>query len=184
MIRVQRKRLLEHARELPHLSLERLLVRPRETWVQQLPRHALEMGGYRQPEGAKSLILCLCELARVHGVDDATGVLEWASFASAELARGPSGVDEPTIDLVSRHALREHFGVAARLERHEQKCESAIQPITHVQDDERCTVTSRECWNRLQNTVFRTGSFPNEERQRLPPQQIRNATHEVYPARK
>ena len=127
---VQRKRLLEHASELPNLPLERLLIRPRETRIQKLPRNTLDGGRYRQAKGTKGLEASLGELTRMDSVDDGTGVFEWATLARAELASGPAGVNEPAVDLVFRHALCEHLGVAA-----------------WVEDDEGCAVAGGEGWD-------------------------------------
>lgn len=129
---VKCERLLEHASELSDLPLERLLIGPRQTGVQQFPRDTLDSGGYRQTEGAKALEVGLGELTRVDGIDDSARVLEWATLSCAELPAGPASVDEPAVDVVFRHALGKHLGVAAR-----------------VEDDERRAVASRESRNRL-----------------------------------
>src|ERR1700691_2742981 len=64
------ERLLEHASELPNLPLECLLVWPRQAGVQQLPRDALDTGGYRQTKGAEVLEVGFGKFARVDSVDD------------------------------------------------------------------------------------------------------------------
>lgn len=124
---VQRKRLLEHPRKLPNFPLKRLLIRPRETRVQQFPRDALDSGGYRQTECSETLVVRLGELPGVDSVDDGTGEFERAALARAEFPACPAGVDEPAVDFVFRHALGEHLGVAA-----------------WVQDDEGRAVAGRE----------------------------------------
>jgi len=63
----------------------------------------------------------------VDGIDDSASVFERASFACAEFATCPAGVDEPAVDFMFRHAVGEHLGVASG-----------------VEDDERRAVAGRE----------------------------------------
>jgi len=115
------ERLLEHARKLPDLPLERLLIRPSKTRIQQLPRDALNRGRYRQTESTKIFKVGFGKLPRVDGIDDCASVFKRATLACAELAACPAGVDEPAVDFVFRHALGEHLGVAARVEDNERR---------------------------------------------------------------
>jgi hypothetical protein len=140
---IQRKRLAEHTPELPDLAFKRLRVLPRHPRVEQLARDALDCGGHLQVEDPKGLVLGLGELSRVHGVDDPTRVLERAPRARAELAPRPARVDQPAVDVVLRHPLREHLCVPA-----------------WVQDDERCGIAGGEGRDRLEHAVFCAGCFP------------------------
>ena len=97
---IERERLLEHARKLPDLPLESLLIGPRHTGVQQFPRDALNRGGYRQPKRPEALVVRLGKLAGVDGVDDGTRVFERAPLACAEFPACPARVDEPAVDFV------------------------------------------------------------------------------------
>ena len=107
--------LLEHAAKLAKLALERALVLPRERGVEELAWDAVERGGDAEAKDGEGLVRRLRERARVHGVDDAARVLERAALACAELAARPACVDQPAVDVVLRHALGEHLGVAAGL---------------------------------------------------------------------
>jgi len=124
---IQCKRLPEHPGKLPHFPLERLLVRPCQARVQQLPRHTFNKSRYRQSKRAKTLKVGLGELSGMDSIDDSARVFEWAALARAELAARPARVDEPAVDLMFGHAFGEHFGVAA-----------------WVEDDERCAITGGE----------------------------------------
>lgn len=140
---VESKGLGEHASQLPHLLVERLLVRPGQRGVEYFTRDALDMGGNGEVEGAKGLVLCLEELARVDGVDDAAGVLEWATLANTILATSPTSVDEPTGNIMLGHTFSQHLGVA-----------------TGVEDNERGGIAGGEGGYGLENTVLSSGSFP------------------------
>jgi len=118
---VHRERLVEHLRELAHLARERLLLGPRAGRVEDARGHAVDGRRDLQPERLEALVLCLFgvrELAGVDRVDDAARVLEWAALAGggAELAADPARVDEPAVDIVLGHALREHGCVARGVE--------------------------------------------------------------------
>jgi len=63
----------------------------------------------------------------VHGIDNAASELEGAALATAELATGPTSVDEPAINIVLGHALSKHLSIASG-----------------VEDDEGSAVTCRE----------------------------------------
>lgn len=112
---VQLERLLEHARELAHLTFESLLVCPGQTRVEQFTRNALHIGRNLESKGTECLVLASEKLPGVHGIDDAAGVLEWAALARAELATCPASVDQPAGYVVFGHAIGEHFCVASRL---------------------------------------------------------------------
>jgi hypothetical protein len=140
---VQLERLLEHARELPELLLEPVLVLPREARVEDLARHALDRGRDREAEDVKVRELGLGERAVVHGVYDLARVLERAALAVPVLAARPAGVDQPAVDLVRGHPLREHLRVPAR-----------------VEHDERGRVARREGRDRLQHAVLCSGRLP------------------------
>lgn len=44
----------------------------------------------------------------MYGVDDGSGVFEWAAFACSVFAACPACVDEPAVDVMFCHALGEH----------------------------------------------------------------------------
>lgn len=115
IILVQRERLAEHASKLADFALESGAVRPRECGVEHLARDALDSSGDLQVKRLKVLELRVLELARVDGVDDATGHRERAASASAVPAAGPASVDQPAVNFVLRHAFCEHLGVTTGL---------------------------------------------------------------------
>lgn len=90
---VQFKRLLEHARELANLVLESLLVRPSQRRVKHFTWNTIHFGRNLEPKDAKCLVFTVKKLPRVYGIDDATGVLEWATLARTKLATCPACVD-------------------------------------------------------------------------------------------
>jgi hypothetical protein len=112
---IQSKRLLEHASQFPQFFLERLLVRPRQRGVEQVPRDTIKASRYRQTKDGECFKLGFGELTRVYGIDDAAGEFERAALAVAVFSTSPASVDEPAVDLVLGHAFGEHLGVAARL---------------------------------------------------------------------
>ena len=61
------------------------------------------------------LELSFSELTRVYCVDDATSELKRTALAAAELAAGPTSVNEPAVNVVFGHAFSKHLGVASRL---------------------------------------------------------------------
>ena len=69
----------------------------------------------RRTADGERLVLRLGERAGAHRVDDGAGNLERAALARPEPAARPARVDQPAVDVVRRHALSEHLGVAAGL---------------------------------------------------------------------
>jgi len=97
----------------------------------------------------------------MHSVDNATSEFKRAALASAELAAGPTSVDEPTVNVVLGHAFSKHLGIASRLLEMpvSQAYIKKVIEITYVEDNERCTITSRESGDGLEDTIFSSGSF-------------------------
>lgn len=112
---VQGKRLLEHAAKLADLALERGAVWPRERRVEQFTRDTLNRGGDLQAECLKRLVLRIPKLSRVYRIDDAPRHCERATLARAVSAAGPASVDQPAVNFVPVHAIREHLSVATGL---------------------------------------------------------------------
>jgi hypothetical protein len=186
---VQRKSLLEHARELANLALKRGAVRPRERRVEQLTRDALDPGGDLQTERLERLVLRILQLARVNRIDDTPRDRERAALARAVPAASPTGVDEPAIHLVLRHALCKHLRIAARLRlgsRERSDCRERNKCDAYREDDEWRRVARREGRDGLKNTVFRsrclTGKVVDEVKEKICDMKCR--TYDVYPAKK
>jgi len=139
---VESERLAEHTSQLAYLLVERLFVLPCQCRVEQLAGNTLDGGRDGETEGAKGLVLCVEELARVHGIDEAASVLERATLADTVLATSPASVDEPARDVVLGHALGEHLGVAAG-----------------VEDDEGSRVAGGEGGDGLEDAVFSSGGL-------------------------
>ena len=100
----------------------------------------------------------------MHGVDDAAGEPEGAALALAEFTASPAGVDEPAVDFVLRHTFSKHLGVAAGLDEEVNKSKRGeCGKITYVQDNERCTITSRESRNGFKDSIFSSGGFPERQ---------------------
>lgn len=92
---VQLERPLEHASEFTNFSLEGFLVSPSQAGVEKLARDTLDAGGNLEPENTKSLEFGIEEFTRVDSVDNAASNLQRAALPGAELATGPSGIDQP-----------------------------------------------------------------------------------------
>ena len=61
----------------------------------------------------------VCKAAAINGVHDGSGILELDAGAYTVSTAGPTGVDEPDVDLVVLHLLGEELGVAGGV--HDQK---------------------------------------------------------------
>lgn len=70
----------EELAELLDLALEVGGAVPRLGGVEELVGDVGAGLGYREAEGVVSLVFDLCELAGVDGIQDGTGVLEWAAL--------------------------------------------------------------------------------------------------------
>lgn len=136
------KSLLEHVAQLIQLGLESLLARPGLFGVQDVTGHTLNSLGNGEVEDGEVFVLGFGERAVVDGVDNSSRVLERASFAGTKLATSPTSVYQPTVDTVLLHPFSEHLGVPAG-----------------VEDDEGLTVTCREGWGGLDDTIFSTGGL-------------------------
>ena len=98
----------------------------------------------------------------MHRIDNAPRVLERAPLARPELAARPARVDQPAVDVVLRHALREHLRVPAGLRGDVLVWVNRGRDVlvTYVEDDEGRTVARRERRDGLEDTVLRPGSLP------------------------
>lgn len=132
----------EHTSQAVDLSVECFVIRPGSGRVEQLVRNALQLLGDRQVEDGEVLEFSLGQGTVVDGVDDGSSVLQGASLALTELAARPTGVDQPTVDLVLGHPLLQHTRVVSWVERQEGS-----------------TVTSREDGGGFRDTVFGTGGL-------------------------
>ena len=56
----------------------------------------------------------------MHRVDDRAGVPQWAAPPRAIFTARPTSVDEPTVDIMLRHALGKHAGVTPRVKDNER----------------------------------------------------------------
>lgn len=92
---VQLERPLEHASEFTNFSLEGFLVSPSQAGIEKLARDTFDAGGNLQPENIKILEFGVEKFTRVDSVDNAASNFQRAALAGAELATGPSGVDQP-----------------------------------------------------------------------------------------
>ena len=108
--------LLEHTTQLPDLALERILVGPCKLGVEKLARDTLDLGGDLQTKDIECLVLRVEKFPGVDGIDNATGVCELATLASAVFTACPASVDQPARHIVSGHAFCEHVGVTRWLE--------------------------------------------------------------------
>lgn len=109
--------LVEQSAELLDLALEVCGTRPALGRVKQLIGDVGASLGHREVEGVVDLVLDVCELAAVDGVENGTSVLERATLAAGGGAGSdPTGVEEPCVGLVLLDLLGQHLCVAHGVE--------------------------------------------------------------------
>ena len=103
----------EQGTQLLDLALEIRSAVPALRGVEQLVRDIGAGLWHRQVEGVVNLVLDVCKLAGVNGVQDRASVLERATLSSCGRAgTDPTGVEEPCVRTVFFDLLCKHSGVA------------------------------------------------------------------------
>lgn len=117
LARVLLEVLVEEGTELLDLALEVGGAGPALGGVEQLVGDVGAGLGHRQVEGVVDLVLDVCELAAVDGVENGASVLERATLAaSGGTGSDPAGVEEPCVGLVLFDLLCQHLCVAHGVE--------------------------------------------------------------------
>lgn len=117
IILIRAEGLLEHSSKLHNLALERALVLPRESGVEDFPGDTFDALRNREVEHVKVFVLGrrVGQFARMDRVDDTACVLERAASPRTVLASRPARVDQPAVGVGRGHAFRKHGGVARGL---------------------------------------------------------------------
>lgn len=104
----------EETAQLADLGVERIGTGgPGSLGVEQLRGNVGARLGHLQVEDVVIFVFDTGQLARVDGVENGTGVLEWAALATlSEAGTDPAGVEQPSIGLVLLNLVGEHLGVA------------------------------------------------------------------------
>lgn len=93
--------------------------------VEKFIRNIRAVLRYRKVENIICLVLGLCELAAVDGVQDGTGVFERATLAtSGGTGTSPAGVEEPSVGVVVLDLVCQHLCVSHWVEGEEGLCEA------------------------------------------------------------
>lgn len=104
--------LVEKDAELLDLALEVSSTRPALGRVKKLVRDVGAGLWHLEVEGLVGLVLDLCQLSAVDGVEDGTGVLERAALATGgSTSTDPAGVEQPGICLVLLDLACQHLCV-------------------------------------------------------------------------
>ena len=93
--------------------------------IQQLTRYIRTALRHTQVESLIDLELRIGQLARVYGVENGTGVLERAALPARGGPRtDPARIEQPCVGLMMLDLIREHAGVAHRVEGEERLSEA------------------------------------------------------------
>jgi len=105
--------LVEEAAELGDLGVEVCGSLPGLGWVEELVWYTRACLGHLEVEGLVCLVLGLCKLTGVNGVKDGASVLEWATLAaSGGTGTDPTGVEQPSVGVVTGDLVRKHSCVS------------------------------------------------------------------------